>query len=82
MFAYWFKGWDGLPILMAWHASGGEVEHEFKVDKGAVLVDMLGKVGSLEVSDRKVKVTLSEAPVYIVPLLNKKAREVEKVLAE
>ena len=67
--AYQFKGTNGWPIIMAWNTGEGKIDHvfEFKGRK-AVLVNMLGKEGqTLEVKNGKVQVSLSEAPVYIVP---------------
>jgi len=67
--AYKFNGVKGLSVIMAWSSAEGNVEHEFDVKgKKAVLVDMLGKeLKILTVTNGKVKVILSEAPVYIVP---------------
>jgi hypothetical protein len=67
--AYQFKGANGLPIIMAWNAGEGKVDHEFDLKgRKAALVNMLGKEGQiLEVRKGKVKVSLTEAPVYIVP---------------
>ncbi|MBN2581873.1 MAG: hypothetical protein JXL80_02320 [Planctomycetes bacterium] len=74
VYAYQFKGLDGLPIVMAWHSAYGQAEERsFNValdgGKDVTLVDMLGKdIRSLTpTADGKVGVTVSEAPVYIVP---------------
>jgi hypothetical protein len=71
--AYQFNGIKNLPVLMAWNAGEGQTEKEFSIKgKRAVLVDMLGKkVRPLEVKKGKVVVTLSEAPVYIIPASQK-----------
>jgi hypothetical protein len=67
--AYKFNGAKGLSVIMAWNAGEGVVEHEFDIKgKKEVLVDMLGKeLKALTVKNGKVNVSLSEAPVYIVP---------------
>ena len=82
VWAYRFTGFDGRPVIMAWHTGEGEVERQFDVGGGAAMVDMLGKASSPTVSDRKVKVTLSEAPVYILPFGADAARDVAPALKD
>jgi hypothetical protein len=67
--AYQFNGANGLSIIMAWNSGEGVVEQEFDIKgKKAAIVNMLGnEVQSLAINNGKVKVTLSEAPVYIIP---------------
>jgi len=67
-FAYQAKGAGGWSIIAAWNSGEKEVEQSFDVAaKEATLVDMLGRTSSLKIEGGKVKVTLGEAPVYIVP---------------
>lgn len=82
VYAYWFKGVDGLPVLMAWH-SANEVETlSFNVpDVGSdevVAVDMLGtEVRQLkQAEDGKVTVTVGEAPVYVIPASAERVRAI------
>ena len=82
VWAYGFTAFDGLPVIMAWHTGEGEVERQFDVGGGATLVSMLGKASSPTVRDRKVTVTLSEAPVYILPFGGAAARDVAPVLKD
>ena len=71
VFSYQFKGGDGSPVIMAWTTGKDEVEREFELaGKGATLVDMLGKRSPVEAPGGKIKVTLGEAPVYLVPNVN------------
>jgi hypothetical protein len=79
--AYQFNGANGLSIIMAWNSGEGQIENEFEI-KGnkATIVNMLGnEVLPIAINKGKVKVTLSEAPVYIVPASKK---TVEKLLNE
>ena len=67
--AYKFNGANGLSIIMAWNAGEGQIDNEFEI-KGskATIVNMLGnEVQPITINNGKVKVTLSEAPVYIIP---------------
>ena len=67
VWAYRFKGRNGWPIIMAWHTGEGTVEREFDAEgHGATVVQMLGKNTQVPARDGKVKVTLGEAPVYII----------------
>ena len=77
--AYNFKGTNNLPVIIAWNAGEGSIEKEYTVDgKKAVVVDMLGKeVKALDINKGLVKVTLTEAPVYIISASKK---DVEKIL--
>ena len=81
VYAYWFKGVDGLPVLMAWHSGDDVATVSFNAPAGAggglVSVDMLGReIQPLkQASDGKFTLTLSEAPVYAV------AASVERVRA-
>jgi len=67
--AYRFNGVNGLSVIMAWKSGENQIENEFKIKgKKATIVNMLGnEVQSLAINNGKVKVTLSEAPVYIIP---------------
>jgi hypothetical protein len=68
VWAYEFKDANGQPIIMAWNAGKGEVDHTFPMTaKTATQVDMLGKVTPLEITAGKVTIKLTEAPTYIVP---------------
>lgn len=77
--AYRFKGIRDLPVIMAWNAGEGSLEKEYPVKgRKAVAVGMLGKeVQQLEIKKGMVKVTLTEAPVYILPASKK---EIEKII--
>jgi hypothetical protein len=67
VFAYELPGAAGKPVLMAWHTGEGQVEREFAAAEGPLtLVDMLGKTSELKATGGKVKLTLGEAPVYVV----------------
>jgi hypothetical protein len=67
--AYRFNGANGLSIIMAWNAGEGVIEHEFDIKgKKASIVNMLSnEVLPVAINKGKIKVTLSEAPVYIIP---------------
>ncbi|HOI53897.1 MAG TPA: hypothetical protein PLP01_01475 [Phycisphaerae bacterium] len=82
--AFEFKGPGGEPVLMAWNAGEGAVEHEFDGygGKGATLVDMLGNVSRVEAEGGKVKLKLTEAPVYVLSERNWRQVDVEKLLSE
>jgi hypothetical protein len=74
VYAYQFKGLDGMPVLMAWHSAEGMQEQRsfgltLSGGREATLVDMLGRdVRPITLTeDGKVTVTLGEAPVYLVP---------------
>jgi len=67
VFAYELAGATGKPVLMAWHTGEGQVEREFPAAAGPLtLVDMLGKTSELKAGGGKVKLTLGEAPLYVV----------------
>ncbi|MBN2583735.1 MAG: hypothetical protein JXL80_11770 [Planctomycetes bacterium] len=67
VFAYELSGATGQPVLMAWHTGTGQVEREFPAADGPLtLVDMLGKTSELKAQGGKVRLTLGEAPVYVV----------------
>jgi len=82
VWAYRFTGFDGQPVIMAWHTGEGQVEREFDVGGGAAMVDMLSNTSSPTVTGGKVKVTLSEAPVYVLPFEAGAARDVGLVLKD
>ncbi len=79
--AYKFNGANGLSIIMAWNAGEGQIDNEFEI-KGskATIVNMPGnEVQPITINNGKVKVTLSEAPVYIIPASN---AAVDKLLSK
>ncbi len=81
--AFEFKGPGGEPVLMAWNAGEGAVEHQFDgYGKGAILVDMLGAVSRVEAEGGKVKLKLTEAPVYVLSQQKWQREDVERLLAE
>jgi hypothetical protein len=84
LFAYEFRGPADQPIIMAWNSGDGQLEHEFDGfgGKGAEVVDMLGRISHVAAEGGKVKVTLTEAPVYLLPGLNWRQVDIEKLLAE
>jgi hypothetical protein len=64
VWVYQFEGPSRRPVIMAWYTGEGTKEHKIKTPGEAALqVDMLGKAG---VVNPDGKVTLSEAPIYII----------------
>ncbi len=67
VFAYELPGVDGRPVLMAWNAGDGTVVREFPAPKGPLTrVDMLGNVTAVTAENGTLRLSLDEAPVYIV----------------
>jgi hypothetical protein len=61
-----FKGRGGHEVVMAWNAGEGTVEREFDFKRGVTLVSMLGESDTPRVAGNRIKVALTEAPVYLV----------------
>jgi len=67
VWAYRFADWKGREILMAWNSGETEIVREMPVSgRVHTLVSLLGEATALRAVDGKVKLTLSEAPVYVV----------------
>jgi len=66
IFAYVFKGTGDKETIMAWNTGKEAVEHEFEM-KGSelTLVSRDGEKKALKASGGKVKVALTQSPVYI-----------------
>ncbi len=69
VYAYQFSGFKDSHIIMAWNTGEELANYEFKVNTGVVtVVNMFGTIfNQLKVRNGKIQVSLSEAPVYIIP---------------
>jgi hypothetical protein len=83
IFNYAFDGAANRIVSMAWTDGDKPVPCELKAPPGpgetVTLVDMLGKCSTVKVEDGKVKLDLTEAPVYLVRAAQE---EVEKLLKD
>ncbi|MGD1001431.1 MAG: hypothetical protein ABSA67_12135 [Candidatus Brocadiia bacterium] len=83
IFSYAFDGAANHIVIMAWTDGDKPVPCELKAPPGpgetVTLVDMLGKCSTAKIEDGKVKLDLSEAPVYLVRAAQE---DVEKLLKD
>jgi len=83
-FIYAFQGAGDRTVVMAWTAGDKTLPCELNLPAGfggesATLVEMLGRCSTVKTEGGKVKLNLTEAPVYFIPA----AREdVEKLLKD
>ena len=66
IYAYVFKGTGAKEVIMSWTTGKEAIEKEFEVKETALtLVTRDGEKSSIKTDGGKVKVTLSQSPVYI-----------------